>query len=45
MPGATAGSAGERAAIFSVTEALDRVETAYRDGGWRPPYRAAWAAA
>ena len=31
---ATAGSAGERAAIFGVTEALDRVGTAYRDGGW-----------
>ena len=42
---ATAGSAGERAAIFGVTEALDRVGTAYRDGGWPAPYRAAWAAA
>jgi len=28
---------GERAAIFGVTEALDRVGTAYRDGGW-PAY-------
>jgi hypothetical protein len=28
---------GERAAIFSVTEALDRVGTAYRDGGWPAP--------
>jgi len=28
-----------------VTEALDRVGTAYRDGGWAAPYRAAWAAA
>lgn len=31
--------------IFSVTEALDRVGTAYRDGGWPAPCRAAWAAA
>jgi WD40 repeat protein len=28
-----------------VTEALDRVGTAYRDGGWPAPCRAAWAAA
>jgi WD40 repeat protein len=28
-----------------VTEALDQVGTAYRDGGWPAPYHAAWAAA
>jgi len=28
-----------------VTEALDRAGTAYRDGGWPTPCRAAWAAA
>jgi WD40 repeat protein len=28
-----------------VAEALDRVGTAYRDGGWPAPNRAAWAAA
>jgi hypothetical protein len=28
-----------------VTEALDRVGTAYRDGGWPAPCRASWAAA
>ena len=28
-----------------MTEAPDRVGTAYRNGGWPAPYRAAWAAA
>ena len=38
----TAGPA-DRAALFSVTEALDDLGTSYRDGGWQAPYRALWA--
>jgi WD40 repeat protein/DNA-binding SARP family transcriptional activator/DNA-binding XRE family transcriptional regulator len=38
----TAGPA-DRAALFSVTEALDDLGTGYRDGGWPAPYRALWA--
>ena len=38
----TAGPA-DRAAFFSVTEALDDLGTSYRDGGWPAPYRALWA--
>ncbi|HXZ75349.1 MAG TPA: hypothetical protein VEH31_31390, partial [Streptosporangiaceae bacterium] len=33
----------DRAALFSVTEALDDLGTSYRDGGWQGPYRALWA--
>ena len=40
----TAGPA-DRAALFSVTEALDDLGTSYRDGGWQAPYRALWASA
>jgi WD40 repeat protein len=41
----TAGPA-DRVALFSVTEALDDLGTAYRTGPWRGvPYRARWAAA
>jgi WD40 repeat protein/DNA-binding SARP family transcriptional activator len=38
----TAGPA-DRAALLSVTEALDDLGTSYRDGGWHAPYRALWA--
>jgi len=38
----TAGPA-DRAALFSVTEALDDLGASYRDGGWQAPYRALWA--
>ena len=38
----TAGPA-DRAAFFSVTEALDDLGASYRDGGWQAPYRALWA--
>ena len=35
---------GERAALFSVTEALDGLGTTYRADGWHAPYKAQWAA-
>jgi hypothetical protein len=44
-PQAMTALAGERAALFSVTEALDHLGTAYRADGWEAPYRAQWAAA
>ena len=31
--------------MFSVTEALDNLGTAYRSGPWPSPYRARWASA
>ena len=34
----------ERAALFSVTEALDDLGDAYRAGEWNAPYTARWAA-
>jgi len=33
----------DRAALFSVTEALDDLGTSYRDDNWSAPYRALWA--
>ena len=33
----------DRAALFSVTEAMDGLGTSYRVGGWESPYRAQWA--
>ena len=42
-PRAIAASPADRAALFSVTEALDDLGTSYRDGGWQAPYRALWA--
>ena len=38
----TAGPA-DRAALFSVTEALDDLGASYRDGDWPAPYQARWA--
>ena len=38
----TAGPA-DRAAFFSVTEALDDLGASYRDGDWQAPYQARWA--
>ena len=35
---------GERAALFSITEALDDLGTAYRADNWEAPYEALWAA-
>jgi len=42
-PRATSAAAPERAALFSVTEAMDQLGTSYRDPGWQAPYRALWA--
>ena len=44
-PEAVTVKPAERAALFSVTEALDKLGTTYRDGRWQAPYRARWAAA
>ncbi|MGH3205787.1 MAG: AAA family ATPase [Streptosporangiaceae bacterium] len=44
-PRAITAEPRDRAALFSVTEALDGLGTAYRDPGWRGPYRAVWASA
>ena len=33
----------DRAALFSVTEAMDDLGTSYRSGSWEPPYLAQWA--
>ena len=41
--GPRAIAAADRAALFSVTEALDDLGASYRDGGWQSPYRALWA--
>jgi len=42
-PRAIAAGPADRAALFSVTEALDDLGASYRDGGWQSPYRALWA--
>ena len=42
-PRATIAGARERAALFSITEALDNLGTVYRADRWRAPYRAQWA--
>src|SRR5262249_26419254 len=42
-PRATTAGPADRAALFSVTEALDDLGASYRDGGWQAPYRALWA--
>ena len=42
-PRAIAAGPADRAALFSVTEALDDLGASYRDGGWQAPYRALWA--
>jgi WD40 repeat protein/DNA-binding SARP family transcriptional activator len=42
-PRAITAGPRDRAALFSVTEALDDLGTGYRDGGWPAPYRALWA--
>ena len=44
-PQAITAAPGERAALFSVTEAIDNLGTTYRDGPWPALYRAQWAAA
>jgi hypothetical protein len=44
-PQAITAGPGERAALFSVTEALADLGTTYRTDGWQAPYRAQWAAA
>ena len=44
-PQAITGTPPERAALFSVTEALDNLGTAYRADQWQASYRAQWAAA
>ena len=43
-PQAITADAAERAALFSVTEALDDLGTAYHADMWQAPYRAQWAA-
>ena len=43
-PRAIAALPGERAALFSVTEVLDGLGSAYCADGWGAPYRAQWAA-
>jgi WD40 repeat protein/DNA-binding SARP family transcriptional activator len=42
-PRAIAAGPADRAALFSVTEALDDLGASYLDGGWQAPYRALWA--
>jgi WD40 repeat protein len=42
-PRAITATADERAALFSVTEALDELGTTYRGERWQAPYRAEWA--
>ena len=42
-PRAITAGPRDRAALFSVTEALDHLGTNYRDDGWEAPYRALWA--
>jgi WD40 repeat protein/DNA-binding SARP family transcriptional activator len=42
-PRAITAGPRERAALFSVTEALDDLGTTFRDGDWEAPYRALWA--
>ena len=42
-PRAMTADPRERAALFSVTEALDDLGTSYRNDKWKAPYRALWA--
>ena len=42
-PRAIAAGPADRAALFSVTEALDDLGASYRDDAWQAPYRALWA--
>ena len=42
-PRAIAASPRDRAALFSITEALDDLGASYRDGSWEAPYQAVWA--
>ena len=44
-PRAVTAGPRERAALFSVTEALDDLGTSYRGGDWGALYRAVWASA
>jgi WD40 repeat protein len=44
-PEAVTAAPAERAAMFSVTEALDQLGTAYQGHRWQAPYRAQWATA
>jgi WD40 repeat protein len=44
-PQAITAASAERAALFSVTEALENLGTTYRDSRWQAPYRAQWAVA
>ena len=43
-PRAIPAEPADRAALFSVTETLEGLGSAYRDHAWRLPYRARWAA-
>jgi hypothetical protein len=42
-PQALGAAPAERAALFSVTEALDDLGSSYRSDQWRAPYKALWA--
>jgi len=42
-PQAITAGPENRAALFSVTEALENLGDSYRGGDWRSPYRAQWA--
>jgi WD40 repeat protein len=42
-PQAFTADPASRAALFSVTEALENLGTSYRDDRWQAPYRALWA--
>jgi len=42
-PRAITAGPHDRAALFSVTEALDSLGATYRGSGWQAPYRALWA--
>ena len=44
-PHAITAPPGERAALFSIVEALDELGTTYRVGNWEAPYKAQWAVA
>ncbi len=44
-PQATTAAPPERAALFSVTEALENLGSTYRADRWHAPYRARWAIA
>ena len=42
-PQTITASSTERAALFSITEALEHLGTSYRHGTWRTPYIAVWS--